>query len=242
MSYAKALETVINPTQSERKTYSVAPERVSAEEKKPLTLPARTNGKYKRVFAYLTLTRCIDPTIVTTLMHKKFIYEDANGNCVFVGYNKAGKAAYGAVRSTVTNRVFRYDAEGSDKENSFYIKGFNKRKIYVFESPIDALSHATLTNLAAGYDREWLNATRISCGGNNDVPLEHFIRDYPEVEEICFCYDNDKGGQKARDLYMPKWEEKGFKVSAEIPKHKDFNEDLQAAVKNFNMAATAPKR
>ena len=242
VTYAKALEIVINPAHSERLTYTVAPVQPAITEKKPLNLPAKAQGKYKRVFAYLTLTRCLDPKIVTTLMHKKFIYEDVNGNCVFVGYNKAGKAVYGAIRSTVTNRVFRYDAEGSDKENSFYLKGFDKQRIYVFESPIDALSHATLANIAASNPREWLNATRISCGGNNDVPLERFISDYPEVEKICFCYDNDKGGQKARDLYIPKWEAKGFKVSTEIPAHKDFNEDLQAIVQSRLIASSVSKK
>lgn len=230
LTYEQALVQVVNPTHLDKAIYSKAPQRPVAD-KKPLNLPPKTRSQYKRVFAYLTRTRCLDPNIVIVLMHKKFIYEDVKGNCVFVGYNKAGLPAYGAIRSTNSNQVFRYDAEGSDKENSFYIKGYNKKKIYVFESPIDALSHATLENIKTDNPREWLNSTRISCGGNNDVPLERFINDYPEVEEICFCYDNDKGGQKARDLYMPKWEEKGFKVSANIPKHKDFNEDLQEIVK-----------
>ena len=175
-------------------------------------------------------------------MHKKFIYEDARGNCVFVGYNKTGLPAYAALRSTNTNHRFRRDAAGSDKANGFYLKGFNKQKLYVFESPIDLLSHATLKNLESGNSREWLDSTRLSLAGVSDNALKHFLNEYPEVEEICFCLDNDAAGIKATEKYMAKYADWGFKVSSEPPTHKDYNEDLQAAVKNFNMAATAPKR
>lgn len=118
------------------------------------------------------------------------------------------------------------DAYGSDKENSFYIKGYNKQKVFVFESPIDLLSHATLVNILSGNPREWLNSTRLSLGGNSDVALERFVQDYSKIEEICFCVDNDKGGDIAIERYMQKYEDMGYKVSRIIPTNKDFNDDL----------------
>ena len=226
-TYAEALEVVLNPTQSQsdRPQFKNAPPTDSKSEKQELILPPRAKGQFKRAYAYLTISRCIAPDIVTTLMHKQYIYEDIRGNCVFVGRNKKGKFVYAQIRSTNTNSTFRIDAEGSDKENSFYLRGFNERKVYVFESPIDLLSHATLTDMRCGKGK-WVNDTRLSLGGNSDVALAHFVKEYSKVEEICFCVDNDKGGEKAIEAYAQKYESMGYKVTREIPKLKDFNEDL----------------
>lgn len=227
-SYADALRIILNPTQS----IATSPKQSAAltmahnSEKKVLALPPKANRTFKRAFAYLTQSRCIAPEIVTILMKRHYIYEDLRGNCVFVGKNNNGYPVYGMIRSTNTNSTFRIDADGSDKENNFYLKGRNLRKVYVFESPIDLLSHATLVNLQSGNKGEWLNATRLSLGGNTDIALARFIKDYSEVEEICFCVDNDKGGEKAINKYAQKYKDMGYIVTREIPKLKDFNEDL----------------
>lgn len=235
-TYAEALETVIDPQHSESVTYTAAPKRTEPPVRE-LLLPPKAQGQYKRVFAYLTQTRCIDPKIVECLMHKKYLYEDCRGNCVFIGYNTTGLPAYAALRSTNTNQRFRRDATGSDKSNGFYLKGYNLRKVYVFEAPIDLLSHATLANISAENPREWLNSTRLSIGGVNDAALGRFLTDYPQVEEICFCLDNDPAGIKATEKYIVKYADMGYKVSSEPPTHKDYNEDLKAAVNCYDSVA-----
>ena len=227
-TYAQALEIVINPSQEEaaRPQYQVAPPQAPKPEKKALVLPPKAKGQFKRAFAYLTQSRCISPQIVSFLMRMEYIYEDIRGNCVFIGYNKNKVAVYGLIRSTNTNSKFRIDAEGSDKENSFYLNGTNPRKVYVFESPIDLLSHATLADIRSGNKGEWIHDSRLSLGGNSDVALEHYVKEYPKVEEICFCVDNDMGGEKAIKAYAEKYKDMGYIVTREIPKLKDFNEDL----------------
>lgn len=87
-----------------------------------------------------------------------------------------------------------------------------------------------------------MDSTRLSLAGVTDIALKHFVNHYPDVEEICFCLDNDAAGIEATEKYMAKYADWGFKVISEPPTHKDYNEDLQAAVKNFNMAAAAPRR
>lgn len=239
-SYADALKTVLNPTVTDNPiNYSKAPENVSESEKRELLLPVKKNGKYSRVYAYLTKSRCIDPSIVTTLLHKKFIYEDEHSNCVFVGYNKDGFPAYASVRTTLTDRQFRRDALGSDKSNGFYLKGFDKSKLYVFEAPIDLLSHATLANINSGNPREWLKSTRLSLGGVSDKALERFCNDYSDVKEIVFCLDNDSAGIEATEKYMRKYADKGYTVSSQPSAFKDYNEDLKYFVKNCK--AVTPK-
>lgn len=84
-------------------------------------MPVAVQGKYKRVFAYLTKTRCIAPEIVNELMHKKYLYEDVMHNCVFVGYGTNKLPAYATVRGTLTDVQYRKDSPGSDKSISFLL-------------------------------------------------------------------------------------------------------------------------
>ena len=240
-SYADALKDVLNPiVTNEPASYSKAPEFTSTQsEDRVLLLPPKKKGRFSRVYAYLTKTRCIDTFIITTLLNKKFIYEDEHGNCIFVGYNKNGFPAYASVRTTLTERQYRRDVLGSDKSNGFYIKGYDKSKLYVFEAPIDLLSHATLQNITNDSNREWLNSTRLSLGGVSDKALMRFCNDYSEVREIVFCLDNDSAGIEATEKYMRKYADMGYKVSTQPPVLKDYNEDLKNFVKNRK--AVTPK-
>lgn len=231
-SYADALKSVLNPSENcQINNYCKAPKGNKEQEKRSLILPVKKEGKYNRVYAYLTKTRCIDPVIVTTLLHKKYIYEDNHGNCVFVGYNKNGFPAYASVRTTLTDKKFRGDAVGSDKSVGFSIKGFDKKKVYVFEAPIDLLSHATLENIKHSNSREWLNSTRLSLGGVSDKALKQFLSDYDEIEEIVFCLDNDPAGIEAAEKYIKKYSDMGYIVSSVPPYCKDYNEELQQLIK-----------
>lgn len=232
-SYAEALVEILKPSvPSEQRTYTKAPENKLEPQERELILPPKKNGKFNRAFAYLTQTRCIDQSIVTLLLHKKFIYEDMRGNVVFVGYNKQGFPAYASVRSTNTNHRFRREAVGSDKNNGFYINGFDKSKVYVFEAPIDLLSHATMKNISTGDSKAWLNDTRISLGGVCDNALEHYLSEHSDVKEIRFCLDNDSAGNEATEKYMQKYSKRGYSVVSEPPASKDYNEDLQAMIKS----------
>lgn len=228
-TYAEALLEILKPSAPlEQKNYTKAPENMPEPQERELILPPKKNGKYNCTFAYLTKTRCIDQSIVTLLLHKKFIYEDTCSNVVFVGYNKQGFPAYASMRSTNTNHRFRREAIGSDKNNGFYINGFDKTRIYVFEAPIDLLSHATIKNIMTGDNRAWLNDTRISLGGVCDNALEHYLSEHPNVKEIHFCLDNDAAGIAATEKYMQKYFKMGYNTVAEPPASKDYNDELKA--------------
>lgn len=226
-TYEQALIEILNPSSSEIKCeYTEAAKFSEASEERVLLLPPKAEGTFKRLFAYLNKTRCIDSTIIQTLVRKNYLYEDSRHNCVFVGYNQKGLPAYATLRTTLTEKKFRKDVIGSDKSNGFYLKGYNKNTVYVFEAPIDLLSHATIKNIAAGNNREWLNDTRISLGGVVDNALENFCRNNKDIESIVFCLDNDNAGIGATDKLMEKYAAMGYSVSSEPPKAKDYNEDL----------------
>ena len=94
-----------------------------------------------RVEKYLQ-GRGIHPVIIRYCLDNKLLFESADyHNAMFVGYDKDGKARYGALRSTVSS--YKGELTGSDKHFSFFLEGKpNAEHIHVFESAIDLLSFA----------------------------------------------------------------------------------------------------
>ena len=207
-------------------------------EKKTLELPNKCEGKFSRLFAYLNKTRMIDADIIVKMIADKKIYQDDHNNIVFVGFNEDNAAAFACVRGTNTNVQYRGDCDGSDKRYSFSIEGkCSNGKLYVFEAPIDLLSHATMANKITGNDNAWQAHSRISLAGTSDVALEYYLSLHSEVKEIHFVLDNDKAGREAVEKYKPKYEEKGYKVVDHVLKNKDMNDELKAYIN----AATVKK-
>lgn len=206
------------------------------EHKEKMILP-KANSDARRAFAYLVKTRHIDSQIVTQLMREHKIYENDKHSCVFVGFDKNGQAGYASVRSTYTmGNSYRGDVKNSDKRHCFTLNG-KSDSVYVFEAPIDAMSHATLTKVS-GWD--WQEDWRIALGGVSDLGLQQFLSLHPEIKNIHFATDNDEQGKKVLENeyntdgtikkvgYMQKYKDKGYEVFREEPAHKDFNEDLCA--------------
>ena len=206
------------------------------EHKEKMILP-KANSDARRAFAYLVKTRHIDNQIVTQLMREHKIYENDKHSCVFVGFDKNGQAGYASVRSTYTmGNSYRGDVKNSDKRHCFTLNG-KSDSVYVFEAPIDAMSHATLTKVS-GWD--WQEDWRIALGGVSDLGLQQFLSLHPEIKNIHFATDNDEQGKKVLENeyntdgtikkvgYVQKYKDKGYEVFREEPAHKDFNEDLCA--------------
>lgn len=92
------------------------------EPPKPFVLP-EANKDMRRVFAYLTKTRCLDRDVVSAFAHAKLIYEDAKyHNAVFVGFEADGHARHAHKRGTYTQgEPFRGNVDGCDPRHSFHI-------------------------------------------------------------------------------------------------------------------------
>ena len=191
-----------------------------------LVLPPKAAGKYDRVFAYLANTRGISPAVISDFMKSKQIYQDTKGNCVFVGYDEKGTAKFGAVRTTMTDRKYRGDCKNSDKRYAFHQIGTDTTRVYVFEAPIDLLSHCTMTDQAFGKTGAYREQTRLALCGSSDVALKAFLERHPEVTTINFRLDNDEAGRTAVAKYKAEYQALGYKVNAVFSKNKDVNEDL----------------
>ena len=113
-------------------------------------------------------------------MKSKQIYQDTKGNCVFVGFDEKGTAKFGAVRTMLTDRKYRGDCKNSDKRYAFHQIGTDTTRLYVFEAPIDLLSHCTLVDQTYGAGK-YKDQTRLALCGSSDVALEAFLKRNPQV-------------------------------------------------------------
>jgi hypothetical protein len=195
----------------------------SIEKPKTLVLPEKA-GIMLCLYDYLCHKRGIDSDIVNTLIQKDMLYEDRRGNIVFVGYDEHNKPRFACLRGT--NSDFRGDCTGSDKRYSFAVAACShSERLYLYESAIDLMSHADLENLP--FDNTvWQEHHRLSLAGTSDTAIPFFLNQHKEVKELVFCLDNDPAGREAAVSLARKYADKGYYTRLELPRSKDFNEDL----------------
>lgn len=160
------------------------------ESPKPFELP-EPNGDNKRLIAYLR-SRGIDPEIIHLCIQAGILYENRKyHNCVFVGRDKAGTARFACMRGTIGG--FKQDVEGSDKRYNFCLPSCAppSRFVAVFESPIDALSYATLRKMETN---AWDRYHYLSLGGTSPLALLQYLKVHPEIDHVYLYLDNDKAG------------------------------------------------
>lgn len=160
------------------------------EKARVLELPEQ-NRYGTKVTSYLQ-NRGIDADIINQCIDSEILYEDRkHQNCVFVGRDLEGKAQFACLRGTYGN--FKLDVKGSDKRYSFYLPAADKnsRFIAVAESPIDALSLATILKMQ---NDKWEQNYYLSLGGVAPRALIQFLHDHTSVTHISLCLDNDGAG------------------------------------------------
>jgi len=227
MAFRQAVEVITGATPP------AAQPRQTSEPPKTLVLPEK-RGISLHLYDYLCLKRGIDSEIVNTLIQKEMLYEDKRGNVVFVGHDEQGASRFASVRGTYGDCSFRGDCAGSDKRYGFCMAAsVPSERVYIFESAIDAMSHASLVNAATGDHDAWKQHNRLSLSGTSDGALDFFLNKRSSVRELVFCLDNDPAGLVAASTMARKYADKGYQTRLELPKGKDFNENLQAHVKQI---------
>ena len=205
-------------------------ERQKEEPRKSLMLPEKA-GIPLRLYNYLCVRRGIDSDIVNTLIQKQMLYEDKRGNVVFVGFDEHGTAKFASVRGTYGDCQFRGDCAGSDKRYGFHVSACTpSERLYLYESPIDLMSHMCLEKAATGDTGAWKRCNRLSLAGTTDTAMPFFLNQHRTVKELVFCLDNDPPGRAAAANLMKKYADKFKSTVSVLPNGKDFNEDLQARI------------
>jgi hypothetical protein len=205
----------------------------ASKPKEPLVLPEKA-ANFKRAYWYLVSVRGIEPEIVSHFMNQKMIYQEVkHGNTVFVGYDGEGTAKYCSMRASRPDSEFKIDVENSDKSYPFCHEG-QSDLVIVNESPIDMMSHATLTKLCGG---DWKQDHRISLGCLSTAALDRYLEAHSGIKKIVIAYDNDylsrdkdghfaNWGQLAADKCVRKYSKRGFDCAIHTPYLKDFNLQL----------------
>ena len=218
-SFPDAVTLLLNGEQGQ--AYRPSEQR-QPEPPKPFVLP-EANHDMRRVYAYLTKTRCLDREVVSAFARTKMLYEDAKyHNAVFVGYDADGVARHAHKRGTYTQgEPFKGNVDGCDPRYSFHHTG-QSDTVYVFEAPIDMLSFISL------YQKDWKRHSYVSLCGVSEHALLQLLVENPQVQKVGLCLDNDKAGLKARERLTGILAEKGYgEVFSLLPQQKDWNEELQ---------------
>lgn len=152
-----------------------------------------------------------------------------NNLVVSTGKNAQGEISYAAFRIASTNYRFRGEVAGSDKASGFLIEseGMNDC-VYVFESFIDAMSHANLYNIKYGNKDAWKLHNRLALGGTADTALMELLKRKPNIRNICLCLDNDSAGRTAAKEIAGRLRSMGYvNIYERYPNEKDYNDELK---------------
>lgn len=202
------------------------PDETHHKKHKVITPPK--NSDNKRLYAYLCSARCINPEVVKYFINKRLIYEDKdNHNIVTIGKDKNGIIRYAGLKGTLTDKPFRREISGSNKNYCFrHIS--TSDTLYVFEAFIDLFSYISLFHL----DYQWHSFNYIALGGLYIEVLKKFLNDYPHIKIIVICTDNDykssdgvNHGQEFAVKVKTQFS-KNYKVMIHTPVLKDWNEVL----------------
>lgn len=162
-----------------------------------------------------------------------------NNLVVSTGKNAQGEISYAAFRIASTNYRFRGEVAGSDKASGFLIEseGINDC-VYVFESFIDAMSHANLYNIKYGNKDAWKLHNRLALGGTADTALMELLKRKPNIRNICLCLDNDSAGRTAAKEIAGKLRSMGYvNIYERYSNEKDYNDELKKVKSIINEQA-----
>jgi hypothetical protein len=175
------------------------PQAEKALQRREFALPRQTRFA-SHALSYLQ-NRGISADVIGRCIQANLLYESTYRGaavCVFVGRDENGRARCASLRGI--NSDLKQDVFGSDKRYSFYIPAENpdSADLTVYESPIDALSGATLQL----HSDEVCDVFRLSLGGTSHIALVSFLERHPQIERTVLCLDADKAGREASDRIL----------------------------------------
>ena len=178
----------------------------------------------KHVYAYLNKTRKIDYAIVQEFVDKKLIAEDINRNLIFKTFDKDDKEKLIALSKKGTSvKPYQFISLHSENVGFRFSTTDTVKTLYVYEAPIDLMSHYEMNKEKLIKD----NALLVAMTGLKSNAVLNNIKEY-DPEKVVFCVDNDSAGkhfiEKMRSI-LP--ENLTDKMEILLPDKKDWNEDIK---------------
>ncbi len=211
-----------------------ASEIVERGQRAPFTPPVATETRWPQVRAYLTGERALPGGLVDALHARGTVYADARGNAVFLRTDPEGNAVGASLRGTLPGSEFKGLAPGSRRDEGHFslttgpaggAASFGQApQVYIAESPIDALSLATLHTARTGQAQQ----TFLSTDGAGSLPRREIDAALSSGALVHCCFDNDQGGAKLWAQVQDAYPGAGAIVREQPPKGvKDWNDALR---------------
>ncbi len=226
LSFSERIALILGENLSTPPPTNTAPK--LKEPPKILQLPVSA-GNNNKAYTYLHNVRKLDGVILEYIFGNKLAYQDIYDNVVFLGYDENGAVKFAETRTTLPNPSAKSkNITGSDKKFSFHLDCRGSDTLYVFEAPIDLLSHCTLYLWKYG---SWENANRLSLSGaGSKIALDSYLERNTHIKKIVFALDNDDVGTRYAEKYFKYYSALGYECLAvlpPVPNCKDWNEYLQ---------------
>ncbi len=162
-------------------------------EHQPFQPPVPDKSKWSAVRQYLLQKRGIPESLVDELHSQGLIYADVKQNAVFLRKSLEGEVTGASLRGTYKDSTFKGLATGSRRDEGWFIisRGQGQlQRIVLVESPIDAMSAATLAKQKTG------TTMFISGDGAGSIPTEFLQRHLAGDCQVIVAYDADKAGEE----------------------------------------------
>lgn len=178
----------------------------------------------KHIYAYLNKTRKIDYAIVQEFVDKKLIAEDINRNLIFKTFDKEDKEKLIALSKKGTSvKPYQFISPHSENVGFRFATSDTVKTLYVYEAPIDLMSHYEMNKEKLIKD----NALLVAMTGLKSNAVLNNIKEY-DPEKVVFCVDNDDAGkhfiEKMRSILPENLKDK---MEILVPEKKDWNEDIK---------------
>lgn len=176
-------------------------------------LPKKEIKNIENIYKYLVNIRKICKNIINKLINEDLIYSDDRNNCVFINNGKTFTLSKG-IGKTKFNKCSGIP--------DFISYGNKSDIIYLFESPIDALSFISIY-------KDDINGELLSLNG--DMMINKVLKYVKKnnIKTIFTCFDNDDAGDKFHNIIYNDVTNNNLniKIIRKKSKNKDFNEDLK---------------
>ncbi len=207
MPFREAVRTALDgeAARGDRTEYISKSTAHSVPEPKPEFIMPEKGGDSRRVFSYLTKTRCIEPSLVKAFIRSGLLYQDTKGNAVFLHKNNGkpcGAEIHGTGGKSYTVGNAKYSDFGEDKKvittEPYTAELLDRKKDsgasfagYVYENNANIVTDSKNYDVVCGLIAEIQN-TPIDRKAVDDKVAEK-LKNYkgvaPGTSESFFSYD-----------------------------------------------------
>ncbi|MEM6433698.1 MAG: DUF3991 and TOPRIM domain-containing protein, partial [Cyanobacteria bacterium P01_D01_bin.115] len=204
VEFKAAVEWLSGQSLTPRSVYPQASSSPEYPEPRPLEMPTPSERRWAAVQHYLVETRGLPKNLVAYLHDQGMVYADPYQNAVFVRYGispdqpwKRHEPTGASLRGTWgAGNSFRGMAPGTSRENGWFWIALGRgavQRVFLTESPIDALSLAVLDRKRQGSEQ---GTVYLSTDGAGSVPIAALQSVLTQGRQVIAAFDVDIAGEK----------------------------------------------